>query len=115
MKTLFFVLVMIMSLVMVTFVSAKEVRFIWNANTEKDLKGYRLYQSSKSGVYNKKIIRATILAGTQKAKINVTREGTHFWVLTAFDRYGNESGFSNEVKLYLNLSAPKTPLGFQRE
>lgn len=98
-----------------TFAFATEVRFTWNPNTENDLKGYRLYQSKVSGVYVKGVDKAVadIPAGTEIAATHITKEGKYFWVLTAYDKHGNESGFSNEVSEYFNFSAPAIPAGFK--
>lgn len=98
-----------------TFALATEVRFTWNPNTESDLAGYRLYQSTTSGVYAVGADKAVadILAGTEIAATQITKEGKYFWVLTAYDKYGNESGFSNEVSEYFNFSAPAIPSGFK--
>lgn len=98
-----------------TFALAVEVGFTWNPNTESDLAGYRLYQSKVSGVYVKGVDTAVsdIPVGTEGTVIQITRGGTYFWVLTAYDEYGNESGFSNEVSEYFNFSAPANPGGLK--
>lgn len=94
---------------------ATDVSFIWNPNTESDLKGYRLYQSKASGVYVKGADKAIadISVGTEVATIQITEGGKYYWVLTAYDNYGNESDFSNEVSEYFNFSAPAVPKGFK--
>ncbi len=76
------------------------ITFTWDANTETDLAGYRLYKSDQSGVY-------TFGAGNEEAEIIITdtsktilvADGEWFFVLTAFDTSGNESLRSNEVTL----------------
>jgi len=73
------------------------VRLAWDANTELDLAGYWLYQSELTGQYteSKRVLR--IPASTETCTVGPLRPGTYFWVVTAFDRSLNESGYSNEV------------------
>ena len=91
--------------------AASNVTFIWDANSETDLAGYRLYQSQTSGVYTygdgNQV--ATILVGTETVQITNISDGTYFWVLTAYDNDGNESVPSNEVTAALDTFAPGTP------
>lgn len=91
--------------------AASNVTFEWDANSETDLAGYRLYQSQTSGVYTfgdgNQV--ATILTGTETVQIINISDGTYFWVLTAYDNDGNESGPSNEVTADLDTLAPGAP------
>jgi len=91
--------------------AASNVTFEWSANSETDLAGYRLYQSQTSGVYTygdgNQV--ATILTGTETVQITSIADGTYFWVLTAYDNDGNESGPSNEVTAALDTLAPGAP------
>ena len=98
-----------------TLVFATEVGFIWNPNTERDLAGYRLYQSKVSGVYVKGVDKAIadIAAGTEVATTQITEGGTYGVGRTVYAEYGNESGFSNEVSEYFDFSAPAIPAGFK--
>ena len=85
------------------------VTFVWDANTESDLAGYRLYQSQMSGSYPDPHV-AEIPAGTETVTINDVPDGTYYWVLTAFDTDENESGYSNEVTANLDTLAPGAPV-----
>ena len=91
--------------------SASNVTFTWDSNSESDLAGYRLYQSQTSGVYTfgdgNQV--ATILAGIETVQIIDIPDGVYFWVLTAYDADGNESGPSNEVTANLDTLAPNAP------
>lgn len=73
------------------------VRLAWDANTELDLAGYWLYQNEMSGQYTESKRVLEIPAGTETCTVGPLRPGTYFWVVTAFDRALNESGYSNEV------------------
>jgi uncharacterized membrane protein len=68
----------------------------WNASTESDLIGYKVYRGTASGIYG------APLTTLPKATTNYTAAGlqngtTYFFVITAYDSSGNESTYSNEV------------------
>lgn len=90
---------------------AKTVELDWNDNIETDLAGYNVYQSTVSNDYVKGAFITTVTEST--ATVEVTVEGTYFWVVTAFDTSNNESGFSNEVTLTYDLTPPDNPTGLQ--
>ena len=94
-----------------TPVLAMDVNFAWDANSESDLAGYRLYQSGTSGsyTYGSGNEVAEISAGTETCTIDVA-DGTWYWVLTAYDTNGNESGPSNEVSASVDQTAPAPPV-----
>ncbi len=76
--------------------SSSSVTLTWNANTEKDLAGYRVYRATSSGTYGAPI--ATIQGNTTSYVATELKLGlTYFFVVTAFDIAGNESAYSNEV------------------
>ena len=88
---------------------AESVVLQWNPNSETDLAGYRLYQSNTSGQFTKGNYLAEIPAGTETYTITNLTEGTFFWVVTAFDQSGLESGFSLEVSKV--ITGTTEPLG----
>jgi hypothetical protein len=76
--------------------SSSSATLTWNANTESDLAGYKIYRATASGAYGAPI--ATIPAGTVTYAASGLQAGTtYFFVVTAYDSAGNESAFSNEV------------------
>lgn len=92
--------------------AASNVTFQWDANSESDLAGYRLYQSAVSG--GQSIGSGwvdDIPAGTETSTI-VVEDGTWYWVVTAYDTSGNESGPSNEQARALDTEAPVYPKSF---
>lgn len=68
----------------------------WQANTESDLAGYRVYLGTASRTY-------TSFSTLPKTQITATANNlapgkTYYFAVTAFDLAGNESPFSNEVQ-----------------
>ena len=85
----------------------KTVKFTWNANTEEDLAGYRLYHRNSGDVYNMQSYEEILApATTYQAPYPV---GRHYWVLTAYDTSGNESAPSTEATLYIAEEVDVTP------
>lgn len=105
-----FLFAMTMFLAIAGIVEASGVTFVWNANSETDLAGYRLYQSQKAGTYGDAFVKE-IVAGTETVAIENLADGEYFWVVTAFDTHGNESGYSNEVSLEIDTTPPACPGG----
>ncbi len=84
-------------------IMAKDITIHWDANTEPDLAGYRLYETFAPGQYTfgEGFQVATIQVGVEIVTITVPDEDADFlyWVLTAFNIGMEESGPSNEVQL----------------
>ena len=84
------------------------VGFVWDASTETDLAGYRIYRSDTAGsyVYGEESLNlvfdvactggnTTVACTTWQT--DMTPLGTWFFVITAFDFAGNESAPSDEL------------------
>jgi fibronectin type 3 domain-containing protein len=68
----------------------------WNANTEGDLAGYKVYRATSSGAYG--VPLATLQGNVTSYIATGLQTGTtYFFVITAYDNAGNESAFSTEV------------------
>jgi hypothetical protein len=70
-----------------------------------DLAGYRLYMSTTSGNYPgvaARQVNATAVGGTLQATVTGLARGTHFFVVTAIDAYGNESARSEELAVVIS-------------
>lgn len=93
-----------------------QVTFEWNANTETDLTGYRLYMSPTSGQYTYGQANALASVGnvtTTQVSITLDEGAKRYFVLTAFDNAGNESGPSNEVSWTApDVTPPSAPSNF---
>ena len=84
--------------------------FEWDANTETDLEGYRLYLAQVPGGYTAPPVDVGNVTTFTCADAGVElREGQWFVVATAYDLAGNESGYSNEVPFVFDATAPVSP------
>ena len=88
------------------FASPKTATVSWDANTESDLSGYRIYQGTSSGSYNDAL---DVGDKTSFSINNLVVGTTYFFVVTAYDFAGNESLFSEEVSFNPTLEKPPTP------
>jgi hypothetical protein len=72
---------------------AGDITLAWDANTEPDLTGYKIYFGTASRAYG-----ASVVIGTQTTyTITGLAPGTYYFAVTAFNSAGLESGYSNEV------------------
>lgn len=100
---------------------AKEEAYIldWDANTETDLAGYKVYQRYKSQAEYSKIPIAVVTKPTYTgvAYEDEDKIVTICFAVTAFNAAGLESGYSNEVELIIDnrtiQKAPKNPVNLK--
>ena len=69
----------------------------WEPNTEMDVEGYRIYMSAKSGQYGAPIADIDKKKTTYEITIKATNDTKYYFVVTAYNKAGKESGRSNEV------------------
>lgn len=81
---------------------AAEVALQWDANTEPDLAGYKIYSGNQSRVYVDPVILGKITSYTATIPDGVTA----YYSVTAFDTEGLESEYSNEVSTNGRPAAP---------
>ncbi len=74
--------------------AAGSVVLAWDANTEPDVSGYKLYYGTATGTYGTPTDVGNVLTYTV---LNLTDGQTYYFAVTAYDTFGNESGYSNEV------------------
>lgn len=87
------------------FLFAGSMKASWNANTEADLAGYKIYYGESSGNYTSSINVGKVTQYT----INQLKDGVpYYFVITAYDTAGNESGYSPEVSAKI-IVADTTP------
>ena len=115
-KVISFLTLLFLSLfLIVTPAFAMAISFEWDANSESDLAGYRLYQSgtSNSYTYGPGNEVKDIPAGIETCTLADISDGLWYWVLTAYDSNGNESGPSNEVSASIDQTSPGAPINFK--
>lgn len=83
----------------------------WDHNIEPDLAGYRIYEGLAPGVYGPVFVEQVPAGTNTKAFPEGMADGTYYWVVTAYDTAGNESGYSNEVWAVFNKVPPAPPTG----
>lgn len=95
----------------VTYAFAGSVTLEWDANTEADLAGYYIYMDTAPNVTSDPAKRiATVPAGTETLTYQLPQNGTYYFVATAYNTAGLESGLSNECNKVI-ADAPQPPGG----
>jgi len=84
-----------------------EVRLIWDANSEADLSGYKVYVGTNSGVYGASVGMVGVLTAPTYTVTGLV-PGKYYFAVTAYNTQGIESGYSNEVST--TILAPPTGL-----
>lgn len=105
-------ILLICAVLPVSVVHAGEAFLSWQAPTKNvngtpltDLAGYRIYRGSSPGSYSS-IPFATVGKGFTSTRLTNLPSGTHYFVVTAFDTSGNESGYSVERSKVIDDGTP---------
>lgn len=85
---------------------AASANLSWDSNTEPDLSGYKVYFGTSSGNYGAPVN----VGNTTSYTVSGLGDGTYYFVVTAFDTAGNESGFSNEASKTFSSSDTTPPV-----
>jgi len=89
------------------------VGLTWTANAEQDLAGYNVYRSTSSPVPLTTPINGAIpVVNNAYGEAGLTNGVTYYYVATAVDTSGNESGGSNEVSVIPESGTSGTALQF---
>ena len=86
-------LVTFLCLPMMGFASDGKLTLAWNSNTEPDIAGYRLYYGTNPGSYS----AHTDVGLNTIYTMQGLKQGTYYFAITALNRSGEESSYSNEV------------------
>jgi fibronectin type 3 domain-containing protein len=82
---------------------AADVSLAWDASVTATVTGYKVYFGNESRTYQRPII----IGNQTMYTVTGLQDGTWYFAVTAFDAYGNESGFSNEVStVVITIEAP---------
>jgi hypothetical protein len=111
-------LILLLLLCASVFAGAKTLEFTWRQTLPdpNDLAGWRLYSSqTQGGPYSLVLTIPFVSEQTQYSSTQpfVSPDGqrkTYYFVLTAFDTSGNESGYSNEASASIDFEAPGVPI-----
>ncbi len=87
-------LAFILLLGLIAQAQAAQVTLAWDANSEPDLAGYKLYYGTSPGTYPNVMSLGLV---TTYTVTNLTDGVAYYFALTALDTEGFESGKSNEV------------------
>jgi hypothetical protein len=82
------------------------VKLAWTASTSTQVTGYKIYYGAATGQYTVVTDAKNVLTYS----FQNLPAGNYFFAATAYDQYGNESGFSNEVSWVSEVLAPPTNL-----
>jgi hypothetical protein len=100
---LIFILVLV---VMTGFAHGASVRVSWNANSESDLGGYKVYYGTRSETY----ANVQDVGMVTSADVEGLSQGRdYYFAVTAYDVSGNESGFSNEASIVIPSDGTSDP------
>ncbi len=88
-----------------SIVFAGDAVLSWDANTEADLAGYKVYHGTASGDYG-----IPIDIGNQTTyTVSGLDLGEHYFAVSAYDTSGNESGVSTEVSKIFSTTSGTLP------
>lgn len=117
-----FVTIVICVLALVSFstlAKAADATLSWNANTESDLAGYKVYFAQQNCAAQGPLAPLSVAGSpVQVGKVTTYKhvglpvmDGTLCWEITAFDTSGNESLRSSRVSKDVNQVPPVAPTG----
>lgn len=92
--------------------SASSVSLSWNPSPDPSVVGYNLYYGAASDDYTNVI---SVGNATNAVVLGLTGGDTYYFAVTAYDAYGDESDFSNQISYLvpgiLTINAAVTPAG----
>jgi type IV pilus assembly protein PilY1 len=102
-KSILALLILVFTLVLCQSALAAQIKLAWDANTESDLAGYKVYYGTSSKSYTGSVdvgnVTSYTLTGLQGGQ-------TYYITITAYNSSGSESGYSGEVSGVATETAP---------
>jgi hypothetical protein len=83
----------IFSFATAAFAETNSITLSWDANSEPDIAGYKLYWGTSSGVYD----QSNDVSQTTASVPNLTVGVRYYFAVTAYNKAGLESGYSEEL------------------
>ena len=94
--------------------ATENISLKWDASPENDVAGYFVYLGTTPGVYNSPQDAGL---STTYTTTNAQQGTTYYFVVTAYDTGGNESGPSNEISIFIppppDTTRPSSPVTLQ--
>ena len=88
---------------------AASLHVTWNANTDSDLSGYKVYYGTQSNTYGTPV---PVVGATSYDIPNVQAGSTYYVSVSAYDSSNNESVKSTEQSAYIPVRrTPRLPQG----
>jgi uncharacterized membrane protein YgcG len=82
---------------------AAEITLAWDQNSESDIAGYRIYYGQEIGIYT----NVVDVGNYTSCVIADLEDGvTYYFVATAYNTSGYESGYSNEISSAMSGTIP---------
>ena len=104
-----FLFVLLAMFLMASFVHAADVTLTWDANTEPDLTGYKIYQADRIGNATGAWAEIDTSITNTYIVVGIDIANNYAWLVSAYDSQGNESFVSNMVELY-DRTPPGPPI-----
>jgi type IV pilus assembly protein PilY1 len=93
-KFVFPLIIILSSILLSQFAFAAQIKLAWDANTESDLTGYKVYYGTSSKSYAGSTDAGNVTAFTLTG---LTQGQTYYIAVKACNKLNSESGYSNEV------------------
>jgi len=100
-----YILSILIILLYTTICFGGEITLAWDANSESNIKGYKIYYGPASHTYNKNIDTGKVTTYTVN---NIPSGEKLYYAVTAYDTSNNESDYSNEVFYTVPTTPPST-------
>jgi fibronectin type 3 domain-containing protein len=93
-KSIFTLLILVFTLVLCQSALAAQIKLAWDANTESDLAGYKVYYGTSSKSFSGSVDVGNV---TSYTLTGLTQGQTYYVAVTAHNTSGSESSYSSEV------------------